>query len=87
VRHETHGVKSKLSIELRLKQQGIHSGPKCSPVPFNFGTSNTESPAEPELATAASMSPEIAGEFISFVLELSILFIRSTELKIFFIAT
>jgi len=33
------------------------------------------------------MSPEIAGEFISFVLELSILFIRPTELEIFFIAT
>ena len=42
---------------------------------------------DPELATAASMSPEIAGKFISFVLELSILFIRPTELNFFFIAT
>ena len=42
---------------------------------------------DPELATAASMSPEIAGKFISFVLELSILFIRPTELKKKLIAT
>ena len=52
-----------------------------------FHYTRTESPAEPELVIAASMSPGIAGEFISFVLELSILFIRPTELEIFFIAT
>ena len=48
-----------------------------------FHYTRTESPAEPELVTAASMSPGIAGEFISFVLELSILFIRPTELNFF----
>ena len=41
----------------------------------------------PELSSAASVSPEITRESISFVLELSILFIRSTELKKKLIAT